>query len=477
MSKPDPRALREEAQLALSKGRPRRALECYRSLGELEPSDGAWPHRAGELLQRLGDKEAATASLRRAVELYARAGFLLKAVAVCKLILRIDPDADDARQRLKELNSDRGIQVVPRMPVAEPDSALAAAVVEATSPRQVRPSPPPPALPAELDEIPLDIDIEFDAPELSVRAKNALAQSALVAAVPPDQLGGFIDRCSLVELRAGDVLFRQGDAGDALYVVVSGEVAVIADPEGSGQRPEGSGQRPEGSGQRPEGSGQRIELTRLGESSFFGEIALITEETRTATVQATRPTELLVFKRAAVEELCAAEPALLSVILAAVRERLVNRLIATSALFQPFAGEERRDLVGRFRCRDAPAGSVLIAQGMRADGLYVLLSGRAEVLRYDDDGAERVVSAIKPGDFVGEMSLLTGRSAVATVRTATRALVLHLPTASFREVIMTHPQVLALVGELAADRQSRLDELDRDRQADGDYADFHVDLL
>jgi cAMP-dependent protein kinase regulator len=454
MSKADPRALRDEAQLALSKGRPRRALECYRALGELDPADGTWPHRAGELLQRLGEKTPAIASLRRAVELYARAGFLLKAVAVCKLILRIDPEADDARQRLKELNSDRGIQVIPRMPMAEPDSALAAAVVEATAPREptarAQPAPPPAA---DLDEIPLDIDIEFDAPELSVRARNALAQSALVAAVPPDQLGGFIDRCSLVQLAEGDVLFRQGDAGDALYVVVSGEVAVIADGP------------------------PRIELTRLGESSFFGEIALVTDDTRTATVQATRPTELLVFKREAVEELCAAEPALLSVILAAVRERLVNRLIATSPLFEPFAGEERRDLVGRFRCRDAPAGSVLIAQGRRADGLYVLLSGRAEVLRYDAAGAERVVSSIKPGDFVGEMSLLTGQAAVATVRTETRALVLHLATGAFREVIMTHPQVLALVGELAADRQSRLDELDRNREADGEYADFHVDLL
>jgi CRP-like cAMP-binding protein len=271
--------------------------------------------------------------------------------------------------------------------------------------------------------------------------------------VPPDQLGSFIDRCALVELEKGEVLFRQGDAGDALYVVAAGEVAVIADGP------------------------PRTELTRLGESSFFGEIALVTEETRTATVEATRPTELLVFSRDAVEELCAAEPALLSVILSAVRERLVSRLTATSPLFAPFVGDERRALVERFRCRDAPAGSVLIGQGLRADGLYVLLSGRADVLRYDQNGAERTVSSIKPGDFVGEMSLLTGKPAVATVRATTRALVLHLPTAAFREVIMTHPQVLALVGELAADRQSRLDELDRTRQADGEYADFHVDLL
>jgi cAMP-dependent protein kinase regulator len=406
VSKPDPRALRDEAQASLAKGKPRRALEAYQQLAKLEPSDGTWPHRAGELLHRLGDSQGAIVSLRRAVEVYARAGFLLKAVAMCKLILRIDPHADDARQRLGELNSDRGMHIVPRAP----------APIEA--PRAVVP-PPPPQWIEDSQEIPLEIDIEFDAPEVSVRARNALAQSALVAAVSADQLGAFIDRCTLVELAAGEVLFRQGQSGNALYVVAAGEVAVVDEAP------------------------PRTELGRLGESSF-------------------------------IEEMCQAEPALFSVILAAVRERLVQRLIATSPLFQPFAGDERQALVGRFRCRDAVPGSVLVAQGRRADGLYVILSGRAEVLRYDPSGAEKRITELIPGDFFGEMSLLTGQAAVATVRAATRALVLHLPSASFREVIMTHPQVLAVVGDLAAERRSKLVELEGDGSG---FVDGRVNLL
>jgi cAMP-dependent protein kinase regulator len=358
-------------------------------------------------------------------------------VAMCKLILRIDPHADDARQRLGELNSDRGMHIVPRAP----------APIEA--PRAVVP-PPPPQWIEDSQEIPLEIDIEFDAPEVSVRARNALAQSALVAAVSADQLGAFIDRCTLVELAAGEVLFRQGQSGNALYVVAAGEVAVV--DEGP----------------------PRTELGRLGESSFFGEIALVTDEMRTATVEATCDTELLMFRREAIEEMCQAEPALFSVILAAVRERLVQRLIATSPLFQPFAGDERQALVGRFRCRDAVPGSVLVAQGRRADGLYVILSGRAEVLRYDPSGAEKRITELIPGDFFGEMSLLTGQAAVATVRAATRALVLHLPSASFREVIMTHPQVLAVVGDLAAERRSKLVELEGDGSG---FVDGRVNLL
>jgi CRP-like cAMP-binding protein len=144
-----------------------------------------------------------------------------------------------------------------------------------------------------------------------------------------------------------------------------------------------------------------------------------------------------------------------------VRERLVAVLAATAPLFKPFIGDHRRELVARFRCRQATAGAVLVTEGQRADGLYLLMSGACEVLR----GGEAPVAMLAAGDIFGEMSLLTGAGAVATVRAATRALLLHLPAADFREIIMTHPQVLVMVDEIASARRERL------------AADDHVDLL
>ena len=52
---------------------------------------------------------------------------------------------------------------------------------------------------------------------------------------------------------------------------------------------------------------------------------------------------------------------------------------------------------------------------------------------------------------------------------ATRVLALRMPARTFTEVIMTHPQVLAYLGELA-DRRAP-------RKETGDYLDLHVDLL
>jgi CRP-like cAMP-binding protein len=419
MARPDVSALREEAKNAVADSKPRLAVEIYRELEAAEPDEGGWPHRAGELLLKLGDADLARQTLSRAVETYARAGFVLKAVALCKLILRTWPDAADARSRLVDLNAERGIHITPRAPTVPPDQEL--------------PDPEP----TGSSEIPLEVEMVAE-PGLSDRARAALRASALTLALGPGGVDRLVDRAELIELAPREVLFRQGDPGETLYVVVAGEVRIMTEEP------------------------PRREIGRLDEGAFFGEIALVTSAPRSATVEAAgAPAELLALSRAAIDELCATEPAMLSVILEAVRERLVSLLAASSPLFRPFGGEHRRELVARFRCRDASAGAVLVAEGQRADGLYLLMSGVAEVVR----GGEAPVAVLGAGDVFGEMSLLTGEGAVATVRAATRVLVLHLPAADFREVIMTHPQVLVIVDELAARRRERLD------------ADDHVDLL
>jgi protein phosphatase len=70
-----------------------------------------------------------------------------------------------------------------------------------------------------------------------------------------------------VDVPAGKMLIRQGDAGDDLMIIVSGQVGV-------------------------ERNGARI--NQMGPGDFFGEIALIERGPRTATCTAESPTRLLV---------------------------------------------------------------------------------------------------------------------------------------------------------------------------------------
>lgn len=78
-------------------------------------------------------------------------------------------------------------------------------------------------------------------------------------------------------LEAGGVVFQQGDMGKEVYVVVSGEAEVIRE--------------------QPEG-GQTV-IGRVGPGEFFGEMALIQNAPRVATVRALTDLEVLVMQRGA----------------------------------------------------------------------------------------------------------------------------------------------------------------------------------
>ena len=72
------------------------------------------------------------------------------------------------------------------------------------------------------------------------------------------------------EYEQGDVIFRQGESGNCMFVIQEGEVEAIA-----------------------ESDGKELRLRTMGPNEFFGEMALFEKETRTATIRAIRPTRVL----------------------------------------------------------------------------------------------------------------------------------------------------------------------------------------
>jgi voltage-gated potassium channel len=94
----------------------------------------------------------------------------------------------------------------------------------------------------------------------------------------------------------GERLIRKGDHADSMYFIVSGEVEV--DQE----------------------SGARV--FRLAAGDFFGEVALLTERARTATITAATTCKLLVLQRRDFEGFMASHPELAAAVRAAAERRL-----------------------------------------------------------------------------------------------------------------------------------------------------------
>ena len=282
---------------------------------------------------------------------------------------------------------------------------------------------------AELDEsteLELEDIEEIPLPEpraLGVAAAEALALTPLFAGLSQDALESLVSELQLVQLSANEVLFHEGDPGDALYVIVEGEVAVQA--EGP----------------------PRVEMARLGPGAFIGEVALMTDQPRSATVMSIADAELLRIDRATLKRVLATHGEVLAAVLRFVRDRLVDRWTRTSPLFRPFDAGERAALAARFKFLEIDAGRVLLNAGARPDGLYIVLAGQFAVRR---GGAQ--VATLGPGDLIGETALVR-RQLQERRRGAAKSLALCLPANDFREMIMTHPHVLEYIGEQA--EQSR----------------------
>jgi tetratricopeptide (TPR) repeat protein len=91
------------AQKYLAKGQFDRAIGEYERMVQADPKDARLLLKLGDLYTRQGSSRDASATYRKVADQYAEQGFFLKAVAVCKQILKLDPNQLDVWERLAEM--------------------------------------------------------------------------------------------------------------------------------------------------------------------------------------------------------------------------------------------------------------------------------------------------------------------------------------------------------------------------------------
>jgi CRP/FNR family transcriptional regulator, cyclic AMP receptor protein len=83
-------------------------------------------------------------------------------------------------------------------------------------------------------------------------------------------------------------------------------------------------------------------------------------------------------------------------------------------------------------------GQVIIREGEMGDLFYVITEGQAEIIIRDADGEELVLHRVGPGNFFGELSMLTNEPRSARVRAVEHVTTLALKRNDFFEFLRTH---------------------------------------
>jgi CRP-like cAMP-binding protein/predicted MFS family arabinose efflux permease len=226
-----------------------------------------------------------------------------------------------------------------------------------------------------------------------------------------EQVAGSLDERSMA---TGDVLIREGDRhARGMFIIDSGTVEVSAHGE---------------------------PLRVLADGDSFGEIALLHNVARTATVTATSDGELFALGReqfiGAVSGYQATEEAL-----EPVRSPYRGSVELADALrsVPMLAGlddQHRRALAAAAVVREVELGELLCAEGETATCVFVMLDGHADVVF-----GQETIGTVGPGDSFGEIGVLHGIPRTATIRASSRGKMAELSSEALTSALGHAPTV------------------------------------
>jgi len=273
---------------------------------------------------------------------------------------------------------------------------------------------------------------------LAVAAAEAIAAgSEKLPAMPLWSMlesDAFTDLASELEIiRASEeqVIIREGDPGDALYLIARGGVRVW----------------------KEDASGEERELAKLSSGAFVGEMSIVSSAPRVANVSASIGAIFLKLSRQSLDTLVSRHASMGEVLVAFCHSRMLENLLRTSPVLSAVPAEKRTDLLSMFETRKVEAGKLILRQGKEGPGLCLIANGSVSVYR-EDNGEKLVLAQLAPGNIFGEISLVMQKPVTANVRAEEDTLMLFLPRERFLDAVKAYPELLSSAYQTAIERDA-----------------------
>jgi ATP-binding cassette, subfamily B, bacterial HlyB/CyaB len=246
--------------------------------------------------------------------------------------------------------------------------------------------------------------------------RSILQVAGIFSLLGPEEQEHLATRMTEVYLTTGETLFRQGDEGDAFFVVASGRARVVG----------------------KDSAGREVSLSVLRRGDHFGEVALLLNVPRTATVRAAEDLVVLRLGREDFLEFQAAHPGIRVAFQRYLQETAVRDFVKRFTALGTLPGPLLREILEQIEERSYEAGAIVVRAGEPVDYFYIVRQGTLEAIG-NVNGNARLLNAIGPGEFFGEAVGGADVARTATVIARTRVELFSLSHEIFARIVEASP--------------------------------------
>jgi predicted acylesterase/phospholipase RssA/CRP-like cAMP-binding protein len=232
-------------------------------------------------------------------------------------------------------------------------------------------------------------------------------------------------------LRQGDMVLRQGNVGDAIYIVAKGMLETVYEAE----------------------DGNDISFGHIGVGEPVGEIQALSGGEHIASVFASVDSEIMKLAGDRLEDLIERIPEFISQLYEIAKKRLLRAQLARilTNIFGELDQEFSRTIEEQVEWVYLRGGETLFREGDDYDGLYIVITGRLRIAA-GDSKEKRVIGEAGRGEMVGEMALFTNEPRSATVYAIRDCDLVRLSQALFQKVIINDPRTLMAITTILVKR-------------------------
>lgn len=261
-----------------------------------------------------------------------------------------------------------------------------------------------------------------------------------------------------MQLTIGDALFHQGDQDTDMFIITHGRVKAVL----------------------PDEHGRELLLDEYGPGQLIGELALLSQQPRAATIVATQPTTLAKLTRATylhlLESFTDVELDSIDDFHRYLRQRYKIRLLKRIDWFAVMPSEELTRVADKLHAKSFNPNDILFQRGDTGDAFYIIIQGWVSAFINSHKGSLIILNQLGPGEIFGEMALLEDKPRSAGIVALTPVEVLTLNRSEFLAVLQEHaPIALETLRSLSGKLRFSITYLEKavdwsQRIADGDYS-------